>query len=44
MDKATGRGGRPLEFLSTHPNPGKRIQDLRGWLPDAEKFYRNSDH
>lgn len=43
MDRATDSGGRPPQFLSTHPNPGKRIEDLRGWLPQAEKFYRISD-
>jgi predicted Zn-dependent protease len=43
MEKATGGGKRSPEFLSTHPNPGTRIADLRRWLPEAEKFYRKSD-
>jgi predicted Zn-dependent protease len=40
MDKATVGGKRQAEFLSTHPNPATRIADLRGWLPEAEKFYQ----
>jgi predicted Zn-dependent protease len=42
MEKATG-GSRRSEFLSTHPNPGTRIADLKKWQPEAEKFYRTSD-
>jgi predicted Zn-dependent protease len=43
MEKATG-GSRRSEFLSTHPNPGTRIADLRKWQPEAEKFYRESSN
>jgi predicted Zn-dependent protease len=42
MERATGSGKTP-EFLSTHPSHGRRIEDLRRWLPDAEKFYERSD-
>ncbi len=43
MEKATGSGKAPPEFLSTHPSHGRRIEDLRRWLPEAEKFYDRSD-
>ncbi|MBY0232076.1 MAG: M48 family metallopeptidase [Gemmataceae bacterium] len=43
MDKAAGGGGqRQPEFLSTHPHPATRINDLRKWMPDALKVYRAS--
>jgi predicted Zn-dependent protease len=42
MQRATAGGGRPPEFLSTHPNPETRIADLRRWQPQAEMFYRTS--
>ncbi len=29
----------PVEFLSTHPSPGTRQQDIRRWLPEAEGYY-----
>ena len=32
-------GGGPPEFLSTHPSPDTRIEDIRGWLPEALKHY-----
>ncbi|MBI3785648.1 MAG: M48 family metallopeptidase [Deltaproteobacteria bacterium] len=28
---------RPPEFLSTHPNPDTRQEDIRGWLPEARQ-------
>ena len=28
-------GSEPMEFLSTHPSHATRIQDLKGWLPEA---------
>jgi metalloendopeptidase OMA1, mitochondrial len=34
-------GGRPPEFLSTHPNPETRIKDLESWMPQAWKYYEN---
>jgi len=30
-------GGSGLEFLSTHPDHGTRIKDLRGWVSEAKK-------
>jgi predicted Zn-dependent protease len=43
MKQATSGSGRTPEFLSTHPDPAHRIADLRGWMPEAEKFYERSD-
>lgn len=33
-------GKRPPEFLSTHPAPEKRIEDIRSELPEALKYYK----
>lgn len=33
-------GARPPEFLSTHPNPQSRIENIKGLLPEAMKYYR----
>ncbi len=33
-------GERPPEFLSTHPAPASRIENLRQYLPEALKYYR----
>jgi predicted Zn-dependent protease len=33
-------GERPPEFLSTHPAPERRIQDIRDQLPEAMKYYK----
>lgn len=35
-------GGRPPEFLSTHPAPGSRIQELRNNMEGAMDLYRQS--
>ena len=32
-------GGRPPEFLSTHPAPERRIADIEKELPEALKYY-----
>ena len=32
-------GQRPPEFLSTHPDPEKRIEDIRNHLPEALTEY-----
>jgi predicted Zn-dependent protease len=32
-------GQEPPEFLSTHPNSGTRITDLRKWMPEALGYY-----
>ena len=39
MEKASS-GQRPPDFLSTHPNPGSRIQQLKKYMPEAMKLYR----
>ncbi len=31
---------RPPEFLSTHPAPEKRIEDIRSEIPEAMKYYK----
>jgi predicted Zn-dependent protease len=31
-------GQQPPEFLSTHPSHETRIQDLKKWIPEAEKY------
>ena len=36
-------GGSGPEFLSTHPNPGTRIANLEGWIPQALPYYQNRD-
>ena len=28
------------EMLSSHPSDARRIQNIKGWLPEAEKYYR----
>lgn len=33
-------GERPPEFLSTHPAPERRVQDIRNQLPEAMKYYQ----
>ena len=33
------RGPRPPEFLSTHPSPETRIQQIEGWIPEALRYY-----
>ena len=33
-------GGAPPEFLSTHPSPGNRINQLEKYLPEALKYYQ----
>jgi predicted Zn-dependent protease len=42
MKAATGKGGRPPEFLSTHPSHETRIRDLMRWIPEAMPLYRDS--
>ncbi len=38
---AQSGGGRPPEFLSTHPNPERRIVNLQSWMPQAMQYYQN---
>ncbi|NOT76466.1 MAG: M48 family metallopeptidase [Cyclobacteriaceae bacterium] len=33
-------GAAPPEFLSTHPANETRIKDLKGWIPEAMKYYK----
>jgi predicted Zn-dependent protease len=38
---ASQSGGQaPPEFLSTHPSHTTRVQDLKGWMPEAMKYYK----
>lgn len=39
MEKLAG-GGAPPEFLSTHPGPERRIEQLQKYMPEAMKFYQ----
>ncbi|MBI4414083.1 MAG: M48 family metallopeptidase [candidate division NC10 bacterium] len=39
MEKREGRQRAP-EFLSTHPGPGHRAENIRAWLPEALPHYR----
>jgi predicted Zn-dependent protease len=39
MEKAGG-GQKPPELLSTHPSEGNRIEKLKGWMPEALKYYK----
>jgi predicted Zn-dependent protease len=39
MTEASG-GQAPPEFLSTHPSHSTRINDLKGWIPEAQKYYK----
>jgi predicted Zn-dependent protease len=32
-------GGGPPEFLSTHPSYGTRQEQIRGWLPEARRYF-----
>ena len=41
MSAATSQGAPP-QFASDHPSNGVRIQQLEGWMPEAEKEYANS--
>ena len=34
-------GGRQPEFLSSHPSPATRRQQIREWLPEAERYYKD---
>jgi len=39
MEKASN-GQKPPEFLSTHPSEGKRIEQLKKYMPEALKRYK----
>jgi predicted Zn-dependent protease len=38
--ESAASGSRPPEFLSTHPNTGNRIEQLRKYMPEALKLYK----
>ncbi|OJU29227.1 MAG: peptidase M48 [Sphingobacteriales bacterium 41-5] len=38
--QAQSQGNNPPEFLSTHPGPERRIEQLQKHLPEAMKYYR----
>lgn len=42
MSAATKGQGRPPEFLSTHPNPGRRIAQLNAQMPEVLKIYQQA--
>ncbi|MEO7048166.1 MAG: M48 family metalloprotease, partial [Ferruginibacter sp.] len=39
MTAASG-GAKQPEFLSDHPNDDNRIQRLKGYMPEALKYYK----
>ena len=39
MTKMSG-GQQPPEFMSTHPSHETRISDLKGWIPEAMKYFK----
>lgn len=39
MEKAS-QGGKPPEFLSTHPSEGRRKQRLQEFMPEALQYYK----
>jgi len=40
MQRAS-KGQEPPEFLSDHPSDAHRVERVEGWLPQAEREYRN---
>lgn len=40
MEKASEGGQKPPEFLSTHPSEGKRIEQLKKYMPEALERYK----
>jgi predicted Zn-dependent protease len=42
MQAATAGGGQPPEFLSTHPNPGNRIEAIQAALPEVMPIYEKN--
>lgn len=39
MEKASN-GQKPPEFLSTHPTEGRRIEQIKRYLPEAMEYYK----
>ena len=44
MEQSSGPGGQPLQFLSTHPSHGTRIEGLESHMQRAEEEYARSKH
>ena len=42
MAEATKNSQRPPEFLSTHPDNGTRIANLKRYMPEAMRIYNTS--
>jgi predicted Zn-dependent protease len=46
--EAASTGGRPIEFLSTHPSPETRIEDLKRRIPQdlvlSERAHAHGRH
>ncbi len=44
MSAASGGGSssKMQSYLSSHPSDAKRITDIQGWLPEAQKYYAAS--
>ncbi|MGH7276487.1 MAG: M48 family metallopeptidase [Candidatus Rokuibacteriota bacterium] len=40
MAEAARGGGRPPEFLSTHPSEETRIRQIEAWIPEALQHYQ----
>ena len=40
MQSASADGQKPPEFLSTHPSDERRIAEIRGYLPEANKYLK----
>lgn len=39
MERSSRGQGGPPEYLSTHPSHGTRIEQIRGWMPEAMRLY-----
>ena len=39
MERSAGGGTTPV-WLSTHPSHGTRVSDIKGWLPEALRYYK----